>query len=105
LADIAEAIAGIEATIDGESLETFALSWTTQRAVERGLEIVSEASRGLDLKQVDVFPDVAWRQIADIGNLLRHEYHRVEPTIIWNITHAHLPRLKAAVQAMLQKAP
>jgi uncharacterized protein with HEPN domain len=44
-----------------------------QRAVERGLEIISEASRHVppDLQAPET--EIPWRQIAAIGNLLRHE--------------------------------
>jgi uncharacterized protein with HEPN domain len=44
---------------------------------------------------------VPWSQIAGIGNILRHEYHRVEPVIIWNITETHLPALAQAIAELL----
>jgi hypothetical protein len=45
LEDIVEALDGIEQTLAGVDFEMFARSWSTQRAIERGLEIVSEASQ------------------------------------------------------------
>jgi predicted nucleotidyltransferase len=33
----------------------------------------------------------------DIGNVLRHEYHRVSDTIVWNVVQRHLAPLKDAV--------
>jgi uncharacterized protein with HEPN domain len=101
LEDIAEAIAGIEQTLAGADLEAFGDSWSMQRAVERVLEIISEASRGIPQDQKSAHPEVRWAQIAGIGNILRHEYHRVEPTIVWNITQMHLPSLSLAVRRML----
>lgn len=71
-----------------------------QRAVERALEIISEASRAIPDERKAGYPDVPWSQIAGIGNVLRHEYHRVEPVIVWNITQTHLPVLAVAVQRM-----
>jgi uncharacterized protein with HEPN domain len=52
LQDIADAVAGIDGVLAGADLATFSQSWPMQRAVERGLEIISEASRGIpdDLK-------------------------------------------------------
>ena len=47
LEDIAEAIAGIEALLESTDLSAFSRSWPMQRTVERGLEIISEASRAL----------------------------------------------------------
>lgn len=43
LEDIVEALDGIEQTLAGVDFEMFARSWSTQRAIERELEIVSEA--------------------------------------------------------------
>lgn len=76
-----------------------------QRAVERGLEIVSEATRGLDAAQKANYPEIPWREIAGLGNILRHEYHRIEPLIVWNITLSHLPALKSAVLEMMETEP
>ena len=62
-----------------------------QRAVERGLEIISKASRHVpdDLKAIA--PNIPWRQIAAIGNMLRHEYQRADVTATWNIIEQRLP--------------
>jgi uncharacterized protein with HEPN domain len=100
LDDMREAIDGIEATLGDVSFETFAASWQLQRAVERGLEIISEASRSLpdDLKQQA--PDIPWPAIAAIGNILRHEYQRVETRLVWNIVEQHLQSLRAAVDRL-----
>ena len=32
-----------------------------------------------------------------IGNVLRHEYHRVSDTVVWNVVQRHLGPLKSAV--------
>lgn len=101
LEDIAEAIAEIQQAVFGADLQSFTRSWLLQRAVERGLEIISEASRGISEQSKAAHPDVPWAQIAGIGNILRHEYHRVEPAIIWNIIEAHLPSLARAAAALL----
>jgi len=101
LEDIAEAVAGIEQTLAGVDLDSFGQSWQMRRAVERGLEIISEASRRIPDDQKSARPEVPWTQIAGIGNILRHEYHRVEAAIIWNIAQTHLPALARAVRMML----
>ena len=98
LDDILEAISGIQSTLADVSIEDFTASWQRQRAVERGLAIVSEASRSLPDAMKATEPDIPWRDIAAIGNLLRHEYQRAEPVIVWNIAGRHLPPLEAAVR-------
>lgn len=44
-----------------------------------------------------------WAQIMGIGNVLRHEYHRVSDTLIWNVVQEYLPPLRAAVAAIEAK--
>jgi uncharacterized protein with HEPN domain len=43
---------------------------------------------------------VRWTDIAGIGNILRHEYQRVDGLIIWNAVKDHLPALKKALPAI-----
>jgi uncharacterized protein with HEPN domain len=45
-------------------------------------------------------PNIPWAEIMAIGNVLRHEYHRISNRVIWNVVQQHLPALKAAVLAM-----
>jgi len=43
-------------------------------------------------------PEIPWRDVGTIGNVLRHEYQSVSGRIIWNVVKEDLPVLKAAVQ-------
>jgi uncharacterized protein with HEPN domain len=47
------------------------------------------------------FPDQPWPEISAMGNLLRHEYGRIDDLIIWKIATRSLPELRAAIVAML----
>lgn len=60
-----------EIVADGEP-ERFASDWRSVYAATRCLEIISEASRRLDGSTKARHPDVAWRNIADAGNIYRH---------------------------------
>jgi uncharacterized protein with HEPN domain len=74
LADIVEAIERIRLILKGVSLEVFEQDWEKRWLVERGIEILSEASRHLpdDLKTRR--PNIPWSKVAGIGNVLRHDY-------------------------------
>jgi uncharacterized protein with HEPN domain len=47
LADILEAIERIRRVLEGVSLEAFEQDWEKRWVVERGIEVISEASRHL----------------------------------------------------------
>jgi uncharacterized protein with HEPN domain len=97
---IIEAIEGIENATLGKTLDDFCADWILRRGVQRGVEIVSEAARRIPPEFRARQPHVPWSQIMGIGNVLRHEYHRVSDTLIWNVVQQHLPPLKAAVSAI-----
>lgn len=44
--------------------------------------------------------DVRWKDIAGIGNILRHDYQRVDASIIWKAVKDDLPPLKEALLAL-----
>ena len=46
-------------------------------------------------------PEVPWRRVADIGNVLRHAYRSLDPQIVWEVATQHVSPLRAAVGQML----
>jgi uncharacterized protein with HEPN domain len=76
LHDILEAIVGARGAVGDMTLDAYVASWTTRRAAERAIEIISEATRHLPERLRASEPDVPWREIASIDNVLRHAYHR-----------------------------
>lgn len=97
LQDILDAIGRIEAFIAGTDFSRYQSDSLLHDAVERNVEIISEASRHIpeDLKALR--PDIPWRQIADIGNVLRHAYDGIDDRAIWNTVSTQLGILKEAV--------
>jgi uncharacterized protein with HEPN domain len=98
--DMLESIRGIEEAISGKSYREYERSWVLRSALERGIEVISEASRHLGRDLKSQHKDVRWKDIAGIGNILRHDYQRVDGQIIWNAVKADLPPLKQALLTM-----
>lgn len=40
-----------------------------------------------------------------IGNVIRHEYHSLSDPIVWNVVVNELPKLKGALQAIMEQFP
>ena len=72
LMDIVEAINHIRTIVTGVSPEGFENSWEKRWLVERGVEIISEASRHLPDDVKDRNSEIPWRKVAGIGNVIRH---------------------------------
>jgi uncharacterized protein with HEPN domain len=105
LAHISTAIEHIRALSRGRSRAEFAADLTLRMAVEHLFEIISEASRFIpeDMKVKE--KDIAWQRMADLGNWLRHAYHRIDADILWNIIENDLEPLKAFVERVVREPP
>lgn len=75
----------------------------TVSAVERKLQIISEAAIRLGPDVEAEIPGVSWRDVRGIGNWLRHQYDRVELPVIWKTVTDDLPQLRAAVLRALHR--
>jgi uncharacterized protein with HEPN domain len=98
-----EAVARIEMLTKGKSLDDYRADWVTRDAVERNLERISEASRHVPTDLRARHPNVGWRLVADLGNVLRHAYEQVIDQRIWQIVSHDLAPLKTAVEALLRE--
>lgn len=65
----------------------------TRLAVERSLEIVGEAARGVSRATQSRHPDIPWRSIIGLRHLLAHEYDEIRYEIIWRICREKAPEL------------
>jgi uncharacterized protein with HEPN domain len=97
--DMLESIQGIEDAIAGKTFRDYQRSWLLRSAIERGIEVISEASRYLD-NDLKAQHNLRWDDIAGIGNILRHEYQHVDATIIWRAVKNDLAPLKDALLAL-----
>ncbi|MEJ0013412.1 MAG: HepT-like ribonuclease domain-containing protein [Bauldia sp.] len=99
--DIKVRIRLIRRLLDGKSLNEVGADLVARAAFERFLEIISEASRHLPDDWKAEHPEIEWRRIADIGNVMRHVYSAVDLSILWAIYERDLDPLEAAIEAML----
>jgi uncharacterized protein with HEPN domain len=88
--------------LSGRSLADFTADRARRLAVERSFEIMSEASRYITNEMKEQEQDIAWQKLADLGNRLRHAYHRVDPNILWSIAENDLEPLKRFVERIVQ---
>lgn len=101
LKDILEETRALENLVKGSSFAEYNKSWQMRRACEHALLIISEASRHIPSDLKARHAHIPWLKIADLGNVLRHEYHHVDNRIIWNILKKHIAPLKKAIETML----
>jgi uncharacterized protein with HEPN domain len=80
-----------EYTKDGRV--SFLQSKMIQDAVLRNLEIVGEAVKGLDANTRNRAPNIPWRRIAGMRDVLIHSYFGVDLEIVWRVAEVEVPLL------------
>ncbi|MEW6777692.1 MAG: DUF86 domain-containing protein [Bdellovibrionota bacterium] len=92
-ADILEAARLTLSFVAGKSKEEFLGDVQCQDAVIRRITIVGEASRRLSEEARAAHPDIPWRQIIGMRNLVVHVYDSVDLLIVWETATIFLPEL------------
>jgi uncharacterized protein with HEPN domain len=85
--------------IGGLETETFKADLRAFYAVTRCLEIISEASRRLPNELKVRHPTISWKQMADAGNVYRHDYEDVAAQLVWDTVQKSLPPLRVVIEA------
>jgi uncharacterized protein with HEPN domain len=100
LAHILECIQKIERfTQEGRS--RFFQDAMVQDAVLRNFEVIGEAAKRLDDGYRAAHPQLPWRALAGLRDVLIHQYDSVDLERVWAIVEGDLPGLREAIAALL----
>lgn len=95
VADILDATQRIESYIRGMTFEEFEKDTKTQDAVVRNIEIIGEAVKLLSGRFKREHPDVPWKQMAAMRDVIIHRYFGVALDIVWKVATKDLPEAAA----------
>jgi uncharacterized protein with HEPN domain len=69
----------------------------------RNLAIVGEAAKKVPARIQALRPEVPWKDIAGMRDVLIHDYVSVDINLVWDTVQHDLPVLKAAAVALLDR--
>lgn len=66
-------------------------------AVIHWVQTIGEAANAVSDETRNAHPDVPWREVVDMRNLLAHGYRYVDPSIVWQVVVRDLPKLGSQI--------
>ncbi len=101
LLDILEAIAKIE-KYSARSKSAFERDELIQNWMVHHLAILGEAASGLTDELRSSCPQVPWKKLVGMRNVLVHGYFAIDCDIVWQVIEAELPTLKLEISRLVE---
>lgn len=72
-------------------------------AVVRNFEVIGEASKYLPADIKEKYPEIPWKKMYGLRNLISHEYFGIDYEMIWEIAKNNIPKNKADLERIIKE--
>jgi len=104
LRDILEATRLVAAYVHRVTEAEFRADTQKQDAVIRRIEIIGEATAHLTETTRKAIPELPFRKMLGMRNIVAHEYAGVDVRIVWEVATIHLPEMRAVLEKFFGEA-
>lgn len=98
LGDIQESCRKIQVYTDGLTRAGFEEDEKTVEAVAWNLVVIGEAVKQLPEDRTKLQPEIEWRKVAGLRDVLVHSYFGLDHDIVWDVARNKVPALEEAVE-------
>ncbi len=102
LDDMTKAIRSIQEFLAGVEFSSFISNQMMRDAVVRNIEIIGEAARKIPLSVQDQYPEIPWKQMYIMRNIIAHEYFGIDYDVVWKIARDYLPKNLADLEKVIE---
>ena len=103
LEDIVTSCEKILRFIADMSRDAFLRDEKTYDAVVRNLEIIGEAAKNIPAEVRQKTPNIEWRKISGMRDILSHGYFGIDEDILWDVVRNKVPGLAKEVNKFLDE--
>jgi len=101
LQDILKSMDSIQGFVAGMTLDDFIADDKTSSAVIRKLEIVGEAVKQIPSTIREQYPEVTWKEMAGMRDVLIHFYFGVNLKLVWKTIQEDIPLARQQITGVL----
>jgi uncharacterized protein with HEPN domain len=105
LRDMLEAARKVVRFTADRQLESFVADEMAYDATLRNLEVLGEAAKSIPEEVRQRHPDVDWRGIAGLRDLLAHAYFALDDATLWKIVQIDIPRVIELLEPIEMELP
>ena len=101
ISDIIDAIQRILEYVERMTFDQFAEDRKTIDAVVKNFIVIGEAASNLPDDFIEQHPELPWREMRDMRNIMVHEYFGVDNLIVWDTVKKNLPPVFPLLKQLL----
>lgn len=102
LKDIYEAMSAVQAFVKGIDFSAFVADDKTSSAVIYKLEIIGESVKNIPDTIQELYPQVPWRQMIEMGDRLIYTYFDIDYAAVWKTIKDMIPPLQPIIAQILE---
>jgi len=103
LEDMLQSMNRIEEYLGELDFRKFKMNDLVVDAIIRNFEIIGEASKKIPADIQEKYPEIPWRKMYGLRNLIAHEYFGIDYEMIWEIAKNNLPGNRIDLQKIINK--